>query len=81
MLYEASAKMSIRVEELETWANDLVANDNTRREGIRAIDTALLALETKHLELDTNMTKHTAKLEARVRELESTVKKQAVELV
>lgn len=79
MLYAETSKTSIRVDEVEKWAADVVANDERRREGVRAIDASLLALETKHLDLDKD---HTAtksqqiKLEGRVKDLESTTKSQ-----
>ena len=83
MLYTAETKVSTRVSALERWAQAVVDDDEHRREGLRAIDTALLTLETKHAELEKSHVgskSHITKLESRVKDLEATVKKQSAEL-
>jgi chromosome segregation ATPase len=83
MLYAAESKVSARVGALESWAQAVVKDDEHRREGLQAIDTALLTLETKHSELDKSHTgskSHVLKLESRIKDLESMVKKQSTEL-
>ena len=52
MLYAEEAKLEYRVDEIERWARAIHDDDETRRRGLSAIDTALLTLETKHLDLD-----------------------------
>jgi hypothetical protein len=83
MLYAEEAKLEYRVDEIERWARAIHDDDETRRRGLSAIDAALLTLETKHLDLDKDHSAskaHQHKLEGRIRELESIVKRQASDL-
>ena len=82
-LRDPSIYGSDTLDEIERWARAIHDDDETRRRGLSAIDTALLTLETKHLDLDKDHSAskaHQHKLEGRVRELESIVKRQASDL-
>jgi len=83
MLFESKSKLTGRVGDLERWATAVTEENESRFQGLKALDTALLALETKHVDMhkDYSGSKQAqTKLESRVKHLESTVDKQNKEL-
>jgi len=83
MLWVEEAKVQARVLKLEEWSIELAADDEKRRAGVKAMNTVLSNLETKHLDLEKEQTvvrQNQQKSDSRLRSLESTVKAQQQEI-
>ena len=83
LLWAEEAKVKTRVLELEQWSRALAEDDDKRREGIKAMNTVISMLETKHVDLEKEQTlakQGHQKVETRVRGLEATVKAQQSEI-